>query len=55
MTYAQHFTQEEFREWSDDMSASLVTMLDVLRFRFGRPIAISASEYTRSLGNIIRG
>ena len=52
MTYAQHFTQEEFREWSDDMSASLVTMLDVLRFRFGRPIAISASDYAlgRNLG-----
>ena len=38
-------TQEEFREWSEDMSPRLVTMLDVLRFRFGRPIAISASEY----------
>jgi len=52
MIYAQHFTQEEFREWSDDMSARLVTMLDVLRFRLGRPIAISASEYAlgRNLG-----
>ena len=31
MIYAQHFDAEEFREWSDDMSAHLVTMLDVLR------------------------
>ena len=45
MIYAQHFTQEEFREWSDDMSARLVTMLDVLRFKLGSPIGISASEY----------
>ena len=34
------------------MSPRLVTMLDVLRFRLGRPIAISASEYAlgRNLG-----
>ena len=52
MIYAQHFTQEEFREWSDDMSARLVTMLDVLRFKLGSPIAVSASEYAlgRELG-----
>ena len=52
MVYAQYFSQEEFREWSDDMSARLITMLDVLRFRLGRPIAISASEYAlgRNLG-----
>ena len=52
MIYAQHFSSEEFREWSDDMSPRLVTMLDVLRFRLGRPIAISASEYAlgRNLG-----
>ena len=52
MIYAQHFSAEEFREWSDDMSPRLVTMLDVLRFRLGRPIAISASEYAlgRNLG-----
>ena len=52
MIYAQHFDAEEFREWSDDMSARLITMLDVLRFRLGRPIAISASEYAlgRNLG-----
>ena len=52
MVYAQHFDAEEFREWSDDMSARLITMLDVLRFRLGRPIAISASEYAlgRNLG-----
>ena len=52
MIYAQHFNQEEFREWSDDMSARLVTMLDVLRFRLGSAIAVSASEYAlgRNLG-----
>ena len=52
MIYAQHFSAEEFREWSDDMSARLVTMLDVLRFRLGSPIEISASEYAlgRNLG-----
>jgi len=52
MVYAQHFSTEEFREWSDDMSARLVTMLDVLRFRLGSPIAVSASEYAlgRELG-----
>ena len=52
MIYAQHFSQEEFREWAEDMSPRLVTMLDVLRFRLGRPIAISASEYAlgRNLG-----
>jgi len=52
MIYAQHFSQEEFREWSDDMSPRLVTMLDVLRFRLGSAIAISASKYAlgRNLG-----
>ena len=52
MIYAQHFSQEEFREWSDDMSPRLVTMLDVLRFKLGSPIEISASEYAlgRELG-----
>ena len=52
MIYAQNFTQEEFREWSDDMSPRLVTMLDVLRFRLGSPIEISLSEYAlgRNLG-----
>ena len=45
MIYAQHFEAEEFREWSDDMSARLITMLDVLRFKLGSPIAVSASEY----------
>ena len=37
MIYAQHFSAEEFRDWADDMSPRLVTMLDVLRFRLGRP------------------
>ena len=52
MIYAQHFDAEEFREWSDDMSARLITMLDVLRFRLGSPIEISLSEYAlgRELG-----
>jgi len=52
MIYAQYFSQEEFREWSDDMSARLITMLDVLRFRLGSPIEISLSEYAlgRNLG-----
>jgi len=52
MIYAQHFTQKEFRNWAEDISPRLITMLDVLRFRFGRPIAISASDYAlgRNLG-----
>ena len=52
MIYAQHFDAEEFREWSDDMSARLITMLDVLRFKLGSAIEISASEYAlgRELG-----
>ena len=52
MIYAQHFDAEEFREWSDDMSPRLVTMLDVLRFKLGSPIEISLSEYAlgRNLG-----
>ena len=45
MIYAQHFSSEEFREWADDMSPRLVTMLDVLRFHIGRPIEISKSSY----------
>ena len=43
MVYAQHFSQEEFREWGEEMSPRLVTMLDVLRFRLGSAIEISAS------------
>ena len=52
MIYAQHFSAEEFRNWADDMSPRLVTMLDILRFRLGSPIAVSASEYAlgRNLG-----
>jgi len=52
MIYAQHFSAEEFRDWSDDMSPRLVTMLDVLRFRLGSAIEISSSEYAlgRNLG-----
>ena len=43
MVYAQHFSQEEFRDWAEDMSPRLVTMLDVLRFRLSSAIEISAS------------
>ena len=52
MIYAQHFSQEEFREWAEDMSPRLVTMLDVLRFRLGSPVEISGSKYAlgRDLG-----
>ena len=52
MIYAQYFTQEEFRDWAEDMSARLITMLDVLRFKLGSPIEISLSEYAlgRELG-----
>jgi len=52
MIYAQHFSAEEFRDWADDMSPRLVTMLDVLRFKLGSPIAVSGSEYAlgRNLG-----
>ena len=52
MIYAQHFSAEEFRDWADDMSPRLVTMLDILRFRLGSPIAVSGSEYAlgRNLG-----
>jgi len=52
MVYMQYFSQEEFREWAEDMSPRLVTMLDVLRFRLGSAIEISGSEYAlgRNLG-----
>jgi len=52
MIYAQHFSQEEFRSWAEDMSPRLITMLDVLRFRLGSVIEISASDYAlgRELG-----
>jgi len=52
MIYAQHFSQEEFREWAEDMSPRLITMLDVLRFRLGSVIEISGSDYAlgRELG-----
>jgi hypothetical protein len=41
MTYTEHFTPEEFRDWSDDMSPRLVTMIDVLRHMIGSAIVIS--------------
>ena len=41
MVYAQHFSSEEFRDWPDDMSPRLVTMLDILRYQTGSPIVIS--------------
>jgi len=28
MIYAQYFAQEEFRDWAEDMSQRLVTMLE---------------------------
>ena len=43
MIYAQHFSQEEFRSWAEDMSPRLITMLDVIMFPLGSAIAISAS------------
>lgn len=50
----QYFVSEEFREWGDDMSARLTTMLDVLRHMSTRPIEISASRHAlgRELGRI---
>ena len=52
MIYAQYFSKEEFREWAGDMSPRLITMLDILRFRLGRAIAISLSDAAlgRNLG-----
>jgi len=52
MIYAQYFNQDEFREWAEDMSPRLITMLDILRFRLGRVIEISGSDYAlgRNLG-----
>jgi len=52
MIYAQYFKQEEFRDWAEDMSPRLVTMMDVLRLRLGRVIEISGSDYAlgRNLG-----
>ena len=52
MIYAQHFSQEEFRDWAENMSPRLVTMMDVLRFRLGSAIEISGSKYAlgRELG-----
>lgn len=37
----QYFTRAEFREWYDDMSPRLLTLLDVLRFTLNKPITIS--------------
>ena len=38
---AQHFSTDEFREWADDVSPRLVTMMDILRFQVGSPVIIS--------------
>jgi len=54
MIYAQHFSQEEFRGWAEDMSPRLITMLDVLRFRLGSVIEISASDYALGRNKIIK-
>ena len=48
MIYAENFRAEEFREWADDTSPRLVTMLDILRHRIGSPIVISPNP--NSLG-----
>jgi len=54
MIYAQYFSQEEFRDWAEDMSPRLITMLDVIRFRLGSPIEVSGSDF--ALGrNLVRG
>ena len=42
MIYAEHFRQDEFREWADDMSPRTVTMFDILRHVLGSAILISA-------------
>ena len=49
---AQHFQDVEFREWADDMSPRLVTLLDVLRFKCGSPIepSLNAGALGRRLG-----
>lgn len=41
MIYAENFSQDEFREWADDMSPRLVTLLDVLRFTLSSAVHIS--------------
>lgn len=38
---AEHFEDQEFGQWLNRMSARQVTLLDVLRFRLGRPMIIS--------------
>jgi len=52
MIYAQYFSQEEFRDWAEEMSPRLITMLDVLRFLLGSPIEVSGSDFAlgRNLG-----
>lgn len=44
MTSAQHFVAHEFGQWGDQMSARQITMLDVLRFRLGRPMIVSPAS-----------
>lgn len=40
-TQAEHFKDQEFGQWLNRMSARQITLLDVLRFRLGRPMIIS--------------
>ena len=54
MIYAQHFSQEEFREWAEDMSPRLITMLDVLRFRLGSANARRTYRRASSAGMAYR-
>ncbi len=48
----EHFDMEEFRDWADEMSPRLLTMLDILRHQLGRAVIISTNPHSlgRSLG-----
>ena len=50
--HLEYFSAEEFRDWSDEMSPRLLTMLDVLRYKLGRRVIISPAEGSlgRNLG-----
>lgn len=39
--HLEHYEKEEFRDWADDMSPRLTTMMDVLRHMIGSAIIIS--------------
>lgn len=46
----QYFKPAEFREWYNDMSPRLLTLLDVLRFTLGRDKKIVISPHKDALG-----